>query len=679
MIFMNRYITITGNLVRKSVGSIAAYMVYNLLLAMFMLMLARFVFIAWNWNLYSVTMDWSSVWNIFRGGVRFDLSALFYINAVWILLFLFPFHWKESRVYFFVVKCIYVVLNSLAMLLNLFDADYVAFTGRRTTASFLAEFSHDSNGGSIVGQELLRCWPLVLFFAASIWFVWRMYRTAPLYPRKFRWQYYAGRIVTLVITVLIAIASIRGGLTRTTRPITLSNAYQYVRHPLQAAAVLNTPFSIIRTLGKPAFEPPHYMSQEEAEATFSYRHIPETCSETRQERRLNVVVLIVESFSRGYIGALNREINDSTWTGYTPCVDELIAKSLTYKHSYANGMKSIDGMPSVLSSIPMMMEPFFLTPASLNDLSSVAGYLGPKGYTSAFFHGAPNGSMGFEAFSNHAGFDRYVGLNEFCESPRHNGMDDFDGTWAIWDGPFLQFFAEELNEMPQPFVAGVFTASSHHPFKVPEEYADVYPEEGPHPLLKCIRYTDRAIGDFFKTASGMPWYDNTLFVITSDHSMVPVVKEFNTDMERYAAPVIFYAPGDSTLRGIDYDRVAQQIDILPTVLGYLGYDEPYVGFGIDLFNTPPEETWAYNFYNELHQFLRDGLFIQFNNDALHAVYYLPADPLQEHDLLPALSRGETVTTGGRTITPAFLAVQERFLKALIQQYCTAMSTNDLLP
>lgn len=673
---MKRILSFVSRCARSAVG----HMVYNLLLAMVMFMLARFVFVAWNWPLFKDAMSWHDAWSIFRGGVRFDVATLFYINALWILLYLFPLHWKEWSGYYFSLKILFVITNMIALGMNLFDTVYVTFTGRRTTSTFLAEFAHDSNGGSIFWQEVRHSWLLVVFFAAAIWFTWRLYRTAPREPRRFSWPYYILRTCALIITIVVAIFGIRGGMTRTTRPITLSNAYQYVSHPLEAAAVLTTPFSIIRTLGKPAFTPPDYMTQAEADAAFSYHHMPSsTPADSISPKRLNVVILIVESFSRGYIGALNREINDSTFRGYTPRIDALIERSKTYKHSYANGMKSIDGMPSVLSSIPMMIEPFFLTSAALNDLSSVAGYLGKEGYSSAFFHGAPNGSMGFEAFANHAGFDRYVGMTEYCESPRHNGMDDFDGTWAIWDEPFLQFFAEELDEMPQPFVAGVFTASSHHPFKVPDKYASEFPDEGPHPLLKCIRYADHALGEFFETASHMPWYDNTLFVLTSDHSMVPVVPEFGTDLERFASPIIFFCPSDSTLVGMDYERVAQQIDILPTVLNYIGYDRPYMAFGIDLFNTAPEDTWAFSFYNELFQFTRNGLFIQLNNDNIHAAYYLPDDPMLENDLSKKLLAGESVECSGRTITPQELADIERTLRAFIQQYCTAMSTNDLLP
>ena len=112
-----------------------------------------------------------------------------------------------------------------------------------------------------------------------------------------------------------------------------------------------------------------------------------------------------------------------------PFLSELAQKGMTFEYSYSSGRKSIDGMPSVLSSIPSFVEPFFLTPASMNDLSGIAGELSRnKGYTSAFFHGAENGSMGFQAFAKATGFQEYYGRTEYNQDPRYHGDDDFDGT-----------------------------------------------------------------------------------------------------------------------------------------------------------------------------------------------------------------------------------------------------------
>ena len=60
--------------------------------------------------------------------------------------------------------------------------------------------------------------------------------------------------------------------------------------------------------------------------------------------------------------------------------------------------------------------------------------------------------MGFQAYARSAGFDVYYGMNEFCDN------SEFDGTWAIWDEPFLQFYVQTMNAMQEPFMTAVFTA-----------------------------------------------------------------------------------------------------------------------------------------------------------------------------------------------------------------------------
>ena len=249
----------------------------------------------------------------------------------------------------------------------------------------------------------------------------------------------------------------------------------------------------------------------------------------------NVVVLIVESFGREYIGALNKDLEGGKYKGYTPYVDALIGKSTTFRYSFCNGRKSIDGMPSILSSIPMFVEPFILTPSSMNDYTGLAGILGQEGYETAFFHGAQNGSMGFQAFAQKTGFQHYFGRTEYEAA---KGTDDFDGTWAIWDEPFLQYYAEEMGKMKQPFMTAVFTASSHHPFVIPEQYKQQYPE-GKLEIQKCIRYTDMAIGKFFETASKQPWFQNTIFVLTSDHTNMSDHAYYQTDLGGFCSPTLF--------------------------------------------------------------------------------------------------------------------------------------------
>ena len=268
--------------------------------------------------------------------------------------------------------------------------------------------------------------------------------------------------------------------------------------------------------------------------------------------------------------------------------------------------------------------------------------------------------MGFQAFARKTGFQHYYGRTEYEEA---HGTDDFDGTWAIWDEPFLQYYATKMSEMQQPFMTAVFTASSHHPYAVPEKYKDVYPEEG-IAMHKCIRYTDMAIGRFFETASRQAWFKNTIFVLTSDHTNMSDHAAYQTDLGGFCSPIIIYEP--SQPNGRMEDKIAQQIDILPTILGKLGYQKPYLGFGIDVLNTPAENTWAVNYLNGIYQYVKNGCVLQFDGQQSKAFYSL-SDSLMQHNLIHQ---------------PSVISHQqqmERELKAIIQQYMERMTQNRLMP
>ena len=629
--------------------------VWNLLLIYLVYQIARCEYYFENINYLSYTAD------VFKGGLLFDTSAIIYTNALYIVLMLLPWHKKESRGYHQSCKWLYLIINGIALAVNLADSVYFQYTMRRTTTTVFDEFSNEGNLGSIIGTEFLNHWYLVLLFLIVMIALWMLYAT-PKAVTNLRY-YYIANITALLIAIPLSIAGIRGGFTTAVRPITISNANQYAQRPTDAALVLNTPFSLIRTIGKNVFTVPTYFeSQEQMEALFNPIHVPaDSILSSQEERdtcviRKNVAILIVESFGREYIGALNKDLEGRRYKGYTPYTDSLINKSITFRYSFCNGRKSIDGMPSILSSIPMFVEPFFLTPASMNDYTGLAGILSAEGYETAFFHGAQNGSMGFQAFAQKTGFQKYYGRTEYEAA---HGTDDFDGTWAIWDEPFMQFYAEEMSKMKQPFMTALFTASSHHPFVIPEKYNKEFPE-GSLPIHKCIRYTDMAIGKFFETAARQPWFENTIFVITSDHTNQSDHAEYQTDLGGFCSPIIIYDP--SATGGMQ-DKIAQQIDILPTILGMLGYAKTYFGFGIDVLNTPAENTWAVNYLNGIYQYVKYGYVLQFDGTDTKAIYSLE-DRLMKNNL-----KGKT------EMQPQM----ERELKAIIQQYMERMSQNRLMP
>lgn len=651
--------TMTGNS-NRLLRTPFATLVRNLLIIYLTFFLCHIIFAWYNWDAFRSPEGPSVSWNMIKGAFVFDTAGIMYLTAPYILLTMFPLHFKERRWYYVLSKTVLIVCISAGLLANFADTLYYPYTGCRSTLQVLTEFSNE--GGTQIMDIFLKAiidnWYMLLLLAAMIVFLCRAIRMPDVLRFHRTGVYYLVRTSFFAICMLGCVAGIRGGLAHNIRPITMSNAYQYVDRPVQAAAILNTPFCAIRTAGHKSLTVPKYYSAQELEEIYTPVTAPDTTA-TFQPR--NVVVFILESFGSEYIGAMNPDkegIHDCT-----PFLNSLMSKSLSFSSSLANGRKSIDAMPSVLSGIPMIKEHFFLSSTMLTkDVSGLAEELGHKGYYSAFFHGADNGSMGFQSFSRVIGFQDYFSLEDFEADATYGGHDKFDGYWAIWDEEFLQFMCDRIGTFSQPFVASVFTASSHHPYNIPEQYGNVFLNEGGLPIYRGIKYSDNALRLFFEKAAGEPWFENTLFVLTADHTNLSEHPDYQSDYGQFRVPIIFYSPSDS-IEGVR-QCLAQQSDILPSVLGYLGYDRPFISFGQDLFHTADNDVWAVNFQNDLYMFYQGSHMIQFDGENVVGMFDFKADPAMKNNL--------------KGTVPDLEAAMLKKLKAIIQQYMDYMVNKDLV-
>jgi phosphoglycerol transferase MdoB-like AlkP superfamily enzyme len=594
---------------------------------------------------------------IMGGGLRFDLSATLYSNSLFILLMILPFTFRFRNGYKSLVKWIFIITNSIAFAANTADFIYYRFTLRRTTLSFLNQFENETNLGKLLFQFVFDYWYATLFFVFLVTLLViafnRISYDGPQQPNK--WKFYGYGVVAFALCIGLFIGGARGGFRESTRPITLSNAASYVKEPREINLVLNTPFALMRTAKANVISKVNYFSsEEELNKVFNPVKIPR---DTLPFRRKNVVVLILESFSKEFIGAYNRDLEGGKYIGYAPFLDSLIGVSHAFQYSLANGRKSIDAMPSVICSIPSIEVPYVLSHYSGNKINSLPSLLRNKGYYSAFFHGAPNGSMGFDAFANLSGFDGYFGKDEYEDTYR--ATDDFDGIWGIWDEKFLQYFATKMNSFKQPFYTTVFTVSSHHPYNLPSEYENVF-KGGPKPVHRTIQYTDMALRKFFAKASKMSWFNNTLFVLTADHASAEIqFQEYNSPSGYFAVPIIFYEPGSSPLPM--KNEIVQQADILPTVLGNLHFNEPYFSFGRNVFGD--EEPFVFNYLNNTYQAFMGDYFLQFDGTKSIGLYNFKTDKTIGNNLLDS--------------RPEVVGKMELRLKAFIQQYNNRMVDDKL--
>jgi hypothetical protein len=253
---------------------------------------------------------------ILLGGLRFDLTAVLYINSLLILLTLNSARFQIYAPYQTILKYLFFILNGIGIAANLADFIYYKFTLRRTTADFFTEFEEGPGAGGLFFRFVIDYWYVTIFAIGIYWLMVFLYnRTKVDGPMiRNRWVYYIGGLLFIPLVAYLFIGGVRGGFKHSTRPITLSNAGEYVKYPRETNLVLNTPFSIFRTIGKTKIQKVKYFENEDALASiFTPIHQPKDTIGFKAE---NVVVILLESFSKEFFGAFNKE--RPNYAGYTP-------------------------------------------------------------------------------------------------------------------------------------------------------------------------------------------------------------------------------------------------------------------------------------------------------------------------------------------------------------------------
>ena len=633
-------------------GNILIMTLMRLLVVLVLLFLSRIVFFFFNFSYFSGA-GFSELMKIFFYGLRFDISGAIIINAPYIFFNSIPFKFRFNKVYQGFNNAYFYIINSIGLMSNFSDMIYFRFTLKRVTADLFNYLGVGGDFDRLVPQFLQDFWYVALiwiFFIALLIFFstrFKLQASGGKGNKGSNFKYYFLHGFLFLLVIFISIVGIRGGFQL--RPISLITAGNYTSAK-NIPLILNTPFSIAKTVGKESLKTVRFYSKE---SDLSSIYTPLHKGGTGPFKKLNVMIIIMESFSLEHIGALNKDIDEGRYQGFTPFIDSLIGQSLTFK-AFANGKTSIQGIPAILSSIPSLMnESFIQSNYAADKTNSLANLLKPKGYSSAFFHGGTNGTMGFDSYTKSVGFEYYYGRSEY------GNEKDYDGKWGIRDEEFFQYTAGIMNKLPQPFLVSVFSLSSHHPYHVPAKYSHKF-RKGNLPIQESIMYADYSLKRFFETVQKLPWFENTLFVITADHTSEGYLPYYQSSAGQYAIPVVFYKR-NSDLKGLP-DEIVEQTDIMPSVLGFLGYDKDYIAFGTDLFD-PKTARFSIHYISGLYGLLMDGYSIEFDGTHSTALYDLKRDKMQRNNLI----RKET----------AVREKMERFIRAYIQQYNNRVIENRL--
>jgi len=297
------------------------------------------------------------------------------------------------------------------------------------------------------------------------------------------------------------------------------------------------------------------------------------------ERKLNVVLISVESFSADFMKAFG---NTNT---ITPYLDSLAAHSLFFTNLYASGTRTVRGLEALSLSIPPTPGQSIVKRPDNGGMFSLGSVFRSKGYTTQYIYG------GYSYFDNMKTFFGNNGYTVIDRSAIRPEDVHYQNIWGVADEDLFTLALHTLdsnNATHKPFFTQVMTVSNHRPYTYPDGRIDIPPStqsrEG------AVKYTDYAINKFLKEASTKPWFDSTVFVIVADHC-AGSAGSVELPVTGYHIPMLIYAPKIVQPRTVT--NLTAQIDVAPTILGMLRFQYRSKFFGQDVLNTPAEKQRAF--------------------------------------------------------------------------------------
>jgi len=601
----------------------------RLILALILLSLTRIVFWIFNYSQFG----WDGIkpaYEVLFFGSYFDLISLFYCLSPFILLHLLPGNWFFNLKVQNGLRIFYSFILFLLFTLTCIDAGYFPFSKSRLGI----ELFHMAGEEDItIISYVLDYWWFIPLILALVYLSWKWFPKAKV---TVNWKWYFQVPINILVLALLLL-TIRGGFRL--KPLRSIDTALFVSSPFASLAI-STGFNFLESLQVETIKVPSYYNENQMKVILEsdYHEI----KQPNNTKPKNIVILILESFGEEYIFPDSKET-----IAYAPFLQELSKICTIHTQAYSNGTRSVDAIPAILEGVPKLTKTDFMYSNYIKNITpGFTYYLKNKGYTCAFYHGGKNGTLGFEAFLKSRDWE-YYGKNQYSGKE-----EDFDGQWGIYDGPYLQYVAKKIALTKMPFVVSVFTLSSHHPYTLPLDYKDSF-KTIKQPIHKTIRYTDECLRKFFATIKNEPWYNETLFILTGDHSSENFTKRYQGRDSKFEVPLMVFDPSKPHEEKIN--SIVQHIDIVPLALQKAGYSGKIMTLGT-WFNTDSEK-FAFQNEDGNYQIISDFSILTF--DGSKSKYQL----LKELDL----NNSDVLSK----------AILEDHLKSKIQDYNYRLVNNRL--
>jgi phosphoglycerol transferase MdoB-like AlkP superfamily enzyme len=550
--------------------------------------LLRLGFLLANHQFFSGVSAGEIIWS-FIYGLRFDISALLMINGALLLLYNLPGNPARWRWFKRVLLALFWFINLAWITLNLADYGYFPTIQRRLMSEIYTILPDIIR---TLPSMLIEFWYLTLILIVlGILFVFSSWKLLKWSDQKIRYRFnIIKESIFLILICGLMLLGIRGGMQ--SRPIRQAHAF-FSPNRVVGFMTLNSTFTILRSISQTAIPVQNLLPPDEAtklletmlrqgneqmiDSQYPFLRV-KNFTDTSQKR--NLVIFIMESWTSDYIGSITGHQPSAT-----PFFDSIADKGMLFTNFLANGERSMIATSSVLSSIPGLYSKSTIgaRKTMINSQSEFNRFIGlgtillREGYLTSFHHGARTGSMGFDAYSKLSGFLNYYGKEDYPNLT----SEVIDGTWGIWDEEFFLDSARRMNGFKEPFCSVIFSLTSHAPFKIPPQRKALfngYSNESA--FQKVLRYSDYSIQQFFNAVHDKPWFKNTIFIITGDHTNYAKGNNFHS---YFHVPLLIYAP--DLIKPQRCNQIGSQVDILPTILDILHISTNHASMGRSLIDT----------------------------------------------------------------------------------------------
>ncbi len=524
----------------------------------------------------------------FVRGVWFDNVIACYIMALPLVVVLTTamFGWSHRRLRRG-VTVYFAVFYAIAFMPSAANTPYFAYFFKNINSSIFGWFGYTATTAGMLVQEKSWWFYIALYLLLTAAFVWALLRVERVYARSLknvtvdrRPTFYVLGSVASVLLIALCVFGIRGR--RGYNPIKISEAY-YCDDPFLNQLGINPAFNLLTSVlddMKPENKDLRLMPsadavaytrrwlgiQGKADGSDVLRRfvVNDTARKTPLEKP-NVVVILMESMS----GSLLQEFGQSQ--PLTPTLDSLYQCSLAFTNFYSAGIHTNHGMTATLYSFPALMFRNLMKGTVTPHREGLPTVLKGLGYENMFFmtHEAQYDNM--KAFFATNGYDDIYSQENY---PKREVVNSF-GVSDHFEFGYALGKINEKAKARKPFLATILTISNHPPYIVPEWFKPRTKDDE----TRIVEYADWCVGDFLRKAAREPWFKNTIFVIQADHGKMVGQSDAELPVSYNHIPLIIFGKG---VKPMKYDGLGMQVDVMPTLLGLMGVNYSYDGFGVDL-------------------------------------------------------------------------------------------------